>query len=124
MITFLVTAYKESIDVYQFVSCLILQKNPNWRCIIHCDERNDYIKTSVDFFNDGRIRLIFNESPTKYWGHFNRQKTLNEVNTDYVIQTSIQDYYTPNTVDVLLTELKNCDMVLFNCIHIILTIMY
>lgn len=117
MITFLATAYKETIDAYQFISCLILQKNPKWRCIIHCDEKNSYIEESIKFFNDERISVVSNETPTGVWGHFNRQKTLNDVNTEYIIQTSIQDYYTPNSVEVLLNELGNCDMVIFNCIH-------
>ena len=51
MITFLSTAYEETIDSYQFISSLILQKNPNWQCIIHCDKKNDYIE---DF-----LKLLF-----------------------------------------------------------------
>jgi hypothetical protein len=47
MITFIATAYKETIDSYQFISSLMLQKNPNWECIIHCDEKNKYIEECV-----------------------------------------------------------------------------
>jgi hypothetical protein len=117
MITFLSTAYKETIDSYQFISSLMLQKNPNWKCIIHCDEKNKYIEECVNFFNSDKITIIYNETPTSFWGHYNRKKTLDLVNTEFVIQTSIQDYYTPNTVDELISNLIDCDMVMFNCIH-------
>jgi hypothetical protein len=117
MITFLATSYEETIDSYQFISSLMLQKNPNWQCIIHCDKKNNYIEECVNFFKSDKITIIYNETPTSYWGHYNRKKTLELVNTEFVIQTSIQDYYTPNTVDELISNLIDCDMVVFNCIH-------
>jgi hypothetical protein len=117
MITFLSTAYKETVDSYQFISSLMLQKNPNWKCIIHCDEKNEYIEECVKFFNSDKITIIYNETSTSYWGHYNRKKTLELIDTEFVIQTSIQDYYTPNTVSELMSNLIDCDMVMFNCIH-------
>jgi hypothetical protein len=117
MITFLATAYKETVDSYQFISSLMLQKNPNWKCIIHCDEKNEYIEECVKFFNSDKITIINNETPTSFWGHYNRKKTLELIDTEFVIQTSIQDYYTPNTVSELMSNLIDCDMVMFNCIH-------
>jgi len=117
MITFIATAYKETIDSYQFISSLILQKNPNWECIIYCDEKNDYIEECVKFFKTDKIKIIQNETATGYWGHYNRINSLDLVKTEFIIQTSIQDYYTPNTVDDLLLELRDCDMVMFDCIH-------
>jgi hypothetical protein len=117
MITFIATAYKETVDAYQFISSLMLQKNPNWECIIHCDEKNQYIEDCVNFFKTDKIKLIQNETPTGFWGHYNRKNTLELVKTEFVIQTSIQDYYTPNTVNDLLIGLKDCDMVMFDCIH-------
>lgn len=117
MITFIATAYKETVDSYQFISSLILQKNPNWKCIIYCDEKNEYINDCINFFKTDKIKLVYNDTPTGYWGHYNRKSSLNLVDTEFVIQTSIQDYYTPNTVDDLLLSLTDCDMVMFNCIH-------
>jgi hypothetical protein len=117
MITFIATAYKETIDSYQFISSLMLQKNPNWECIIHCDEKNEYIEECVNFFKTDKIKLVYNDSSTGYWGHYNRKNSLDLVKTEFVIQTSIQDYYTPNTVDELLLALTDCDMVMYNCVH-------
>jgi hypothetical protein len=117
MITFIATAYKETIDSYQFISSLMLQKNPNWECIIHCDEKNEYIEECVNFLKTDKIKLVYNDSSTGYWGHYNRKNSLDLVKTEFVIQTSIQDYYTPNTVDELLLALTDCDMVMYNCVH-------
>lgn len=116
MVTFVATAYKETIDSYQFISSLLLQNDSRWKCIIYSDEYNEYIEKSVNFFNDQRIKLIFNEQPTKFWGHYNRQKTLELIDTEFVIQTSIQDYYLPITVSELL-KYQDKDLVMFNCIH-------
>lgn len=118
MVTFVATAYKETIDSYQFMSSLILQTNPNWKCIIYCDEPNEYIKNTVNFFNDKRFTYYENSNPKKWWGHYNRHYSLyNLVDSEFIIQTSIQDYYTPNTVDVIAHYTQNFDFIYFNCIH-------
>ena len=118
MITFIATAYRETIDTYQFISCLLLQTNPNWKCIIYCDEPNEYIKKSIEFYNDDRISYYENESPKGWWGHYNRKEALyNLVDTEFVIQTSIQDYYTPNTVDILSRHANFYDFIYFDCVH-------
>jgi len=118
MITFVATSYKETFDVYQFISCLKLQTDDRWKCIIYNDGPNNFIKDVVTSFNDERISFIETDSSSGFWGHYNRRDALhNYVNTDYVIQTSIQDYYLPNTVSELMKSLTKFDMVLFNCLH-------
>jgi len=118
MITFVATAYNETIDTYQFISCLILQSNPNWKCLIYSDAPNEYIKKSIEFFNDNRISYFENKQPTKWWGHHNRKRALFEmVDTEFIIQTSIQDYYTPNTVELIYNLTNEYDFIYFNCIH-------
>ena len=118
MITFIATAYKETTDIYQFISCLLLQTNADWKCIIYCDAPNEYVKKSIEFFNDNRISYHENEEPKGWWGHHNRKYALyNLVDTEFVIQTSIQDYYTPNTVSVLSHYINFYDFIYFNCIH-------
>lgn len=118
MITFVATAYNETIDCYQFISSMLLQSNPNWKCIIYCDSPNEYIKNSIRFFNDDRFLYVENETPTKWWGHYNRKRALYElVDTDFIIQTSIQDYYTPNAVELISKFLNDYDFIYFDCIH-------
>lgn len=117
MITFVATSYKEKYDPYQFISCLLLQTDPRWKCIICCDGQNDDVDKAVEFFNDSRISIYKELTAKGSWGHPNRKKALDElVDTEFVIQTSIQDYYLPNTVSSIL-EFKDYDLVYFNCIH-------
>jgi hypothetical protein len=41
----------------------------------------------------------------------------NLVDTDFIIQTSIQDYYIPTTVEQILKLSKRFDLIYFNCLH-------
>ncbi len=116
MITFIATAYKEKNEVYVFVNSLLLQTNLNWKLIIYCDEPNDFIESYIKEINDERITLIKNIKSKGFWGHYNRVEALNLVDTDFVIQTSIQDYYIPITVNELL-KCSNYDFVYFNALH-------
>lgn len=117
-LTFVATAYKEKYDPYMFVSSLLLQKNPNWKCIIYCDEVNQQVIDAVAIFNDDRFSVVTNETATKFWGHYNRRRALHElVETEFVLQTSVQDYYTPNAVDEILKCGETSDFIYFNMIH-------
>lgn len=118
MITFVATAYKETKEAYMFLSSLLLQTNPNWKCIVYSDEPNDYVKNVINHFNDDRITYYENEVAKKFWGHHNRKFALETlVDTDFVIQASIQDYYIPITVSLILDVANDFDFILYNCIH-------
>jgi hypothetical protein len=118
MITFVATAYKETIDAYMFLSSLLLQTNKNWKCIIACDGRNDYIIKAVNFFNDERINIIEFNPPNGYWGHPNRKYILdNHVTTPFILQTSIQDYFTPNAIEDLNPFTHDFDFIYYNSLH-------
>jgi Glycosyl transferase family 2 len=117
MITFIATAYKETVESHLFISSLLLQKDDRWKCIIYCDEKNDYIENVLKQFSTDKFSIIYNETPTGFWGHYNRIKALELVETDYVLQTSIQDYYLPNTVSELHNLMNNYDFIFFNSLH-------
>jgi hypothetical protein len=117
MITFIATSHKEKNEAHMFISSLLLQTNPNWKCIIYNDGQNDFIRNVVNKYNDSRISYYESENVTGFWGHHNRKKALDLVNTDFLIQTSIQDYYIPTAVDDILSQTNNNDLILFNCLH-------
>jgi hypothetical protein len=117
MITFIAASYKETNDAYMFISSLLLQTNNNWRCIIYNDGKNDFIRKVVSDFNDERITYYESETPRGFWGHYSRKDALNLVETEFLIQTSIQDYYIPTTVEDILKVSNNSDIILFNCVH-------
>ena len=115
MITFVAAAYKETTEAMVFLSSLITQTNPNWKCIVYCDAPNEYIKKLIVSLNDSRIMYYENESPKGYWGHYNREYALqNLVGTDFVIQTSIQDYYCPIAVEEILRYSDKHNFIFFD----------
>jgi hypothetical protein len=118
MITFIATAYKETYEAHQFISSLLLQTDNRWKCIIYCDGKNEYIEEVVKKFNDDRISIYHSEIPKGFWGHYNRKYVLeNLVDTEFVIQTSIQDYYLPITVGEILNISNKYDFIMFNSLH-------
>ncbi len=118
MITFVVTAYKETVDAYMFLSSLLLQTDSRWKCIIVGDDDNQYIKDTVSFFNDNRIEFLYIDNPVKYYGHTNRKYALdNLVTTDFILQTSIQDYFLPCAVSDILSYASNYDFIYYNSLH-------
>ena len=117
MLTFVSTAYNEYYDPYMFISSLLLQTNNNWKCIIYCDGDNQHILNIVNHFNDSRITYKFSEKNNGCWGHYNRLDSINNlITTEFFIQTSIQDYYLPNTVDLILNN-SEYDLIHFNALH-------
>lgn len=117
MITFIITSHRETNESHVFISSLLLQTNSNWKCIIFNDGKNDFIKKVINQYNDDRISYYESDTPKGFWGHYNRKSALNLVQTEFLIQTSIQDYYIPTAVDEILNVTKNNDLILFNCIH-------
>lgn len=117
MITFVATAYKETVDMHLFVSSLLLQKKQSWKCIIYCDEKNDYIQNTLKMFNSKKFVLVTNEVSLGFWGHPNRKKSLDIIDTDFVIQTSVQDYYLPNAVSEIQKFTNNYDFISYDCLH-------
>jgi hypothetical protein len=118
MITFVAAAYKEKYDPYLFISAMLLQTDPRWKCLIYCDQPNTYVNKAVRHFKDDRITVVSNKKPKGFWGHYNRKHALEElVDTEFIIQASIQDYYIPITVQEILENFNNKDLVFFNCIH-------
>jgi hypothetical protein len=117
MITFIATAYQETYEIYLFVSSLLLQTENNWKCIIYCDGHNKFINEFMSTIKDDRFSYYESQSPMGFWGHYSRIKALELVDTEFILQTSIQDYYIPTTVSELNQYIKNSDLILFNCLH-------
>lgn len=117
MITFIAACYNEVDSVFGFISSMRCQTNPNWKLVIYQNGKNTDIENIVKSFNDSRILYIESENNTGFWGCYNRIHALNEiVDTEYVIQTSIQDYYIPIAVQEILNY-AGCDLIYYNCIH-------
>lgn len=120
MVTFIATCFNEYNYVYGFISSLLCQTNENWKCIIYQNGKNDEIRHLIQSFNDKRIKYLETEENNGYWGCFNRIDALNNhIDTELVIQTSIQDYYIKTTVDEILNTftIYKSDIIYFDCLH-------
>lgn len=135
MVTFIAPSFEEEFDPYVFIGSMLCQKNSNWKAIIYNNGPNPWLrkaveeaetpktryvpwlKTVIESLNDPRF--IYRESEVNKggWGCYNRQEALNNmVDTEYVVQTSIQDYWLPNAVESILQH-SDKDFIYWNSIH-------
>lgn len=116
IVTFVVITYKEQWEPYMFIGMLKCMKNPNWKAIIWHDGPNATMKAIVEAFGDERIQYMENEENKGSWGCYNRIAALDMVDTEFVVQTTIQEYYLPVFVDYI-EQNKNNDLIYWPCIH-------
>lgn len=111
-ITFIATAHYEK--HYPFVTSMLSQNNPNWNVIVFHNGKNPEMEKSLSGL-DSRILYLESSIDTGNWGTANRQFGINICDTDYIVQTSIQDYWTPNAVE----EILKCkeDFIYWNSIN-------
>lgn len=116
IVTFIAISYQETNEIFMFIGMLKCIKNPNWKAIIYHDSPNQWMKEQVEYLKDDRISFI--EAPINRgsWGAYNRIDALKMVDTDFVIQTTIQEYYTPNIVDELEKQKTN-DLIYWAVVH-------
>lgn len=117
MVTFIAPAFNERIESYIFIGAMLCQQDTNWKAIIYHNGPNKWLRYFVDSFADKR--LTYRESPVNSgaWGTFNRIDAINNwVDTEYVVQTSIQDYWFPNAVKCI-GEHQDMDFIYWNSIN-------
>jgi len=98
-----------------FIGMLKCMKNPNWKAIIWHDEQNPRLKEIVEGFADDRITYMETENRGS-WGCYNRKDALKMIDTDFVVQCTIQEYYVPIFVDII-EENKQQDFIYWPCVH-------
>ena len=117
MVTFIAPAFNETFDTYIFIGAMLCQKNPDWKAIIYHNGPNKWLKYFVHSFADQRLIYKESETNTGAWGTYNRiDAVMNMVDTEYVVQTSIQDYWMPNTVDCIAAQAGH-DFIYWNSIN-------
>ena len=117
MITFIAPAFNEDIKTIPFVGSMLAQKDPRWKAIIYHNGVNPEMRSWVSSLNDPRLTYRESDTNTGYWGCFNRIDALSKVDTEYVVQTSIQDYFTNNAVGDILQSEDFPDIIYWNSIH-------
>lgn len=116
MVTFVATAFEEKYESMALIGSLLAQKDLRWKLIIYGNKHSEEIYNICQLINDSRITYKVAETNTGFWGCYNRRDAVyNMVDTEYVVQTSIQDYYLPNTVLEILSA--NEDLIYWNTLH-------
>lgn len=117
MITFIATTYREKYAPHVFIGSMLCQTNPNWKAIIYHNGANPVLEKLVASFNDSRLTYRETLFDTGCWGCRNRIDALHHiVDSPYVVQTSIQDYWAPNAVAEILDHAP-ADFIYFNSTH-------
>lgn len=93
MITLVATAHNEEVHNRVFVDSILNQIDPDWKAIIFHNGTNPEFKDYVESREDKRLIYRESKEDTGKWGTDNRQITIEECDTDYIIQTSVQDYW-------------------------------
>src|SRR5262252_8011351 len=114
MVTFVAPAFNEKYACYNFIGSMLNQQSPDWKAIIYHNGPNNWLKYFVSSFQDPR--LVYKESATNNgaWGTYIRIDALNNmVDTEFIVQTSIQDYWLPNAVEQIIAN-KDNDFIYWN----------
>ena len=99
MITFVATAHLENAPNRPFIDSILAQKDPNWKAIIYHNGPNKQLQEWIEAIDDSRLSYTESIVDNGNWGTANRADAIHQiVATDYIINTSIQDYYTQNAV--------------------------
>jgi glycosyltransferase involved in cell wall biosynthesis len=102
MITFIATSHGESAQYRPFIDSILAQKDTNWKAIVYNNGSNPQLKEWVEAIGDTRLSYVESTKDTGQWGTINRADAIQRlVDTEYVVNTSVQDYYTQNTVQEL-----------------------
>jgi hypothetical protein len=119
MITYIAVAFNEAIWNQAFIHSILNQTSNKWKAIVFNNGPNPTLKKFIHHFTqitNGKIVYMESEINSGNWGCFNRIKALNIVDTEYVVQTSIQDYFIPSASKEILYKSGN-DFIYWNSLH-------
>lgn len=114
LITIVATAHKEGKWHRPFIHSMKAQADQNfWAEVIHNGPMDETWHT------DGNIDVSDTPTNTGNWGTANRQQAIEECDTEYIIQTSVQDYWLPQATEVInnILKEKKPDILLWNSIN-------
>ena len=119
-ITFIAPAHNEKREHRALLESLLHQYDERWELFVYHNGPNQEMKDWVNSYNDPRIKYLESETDTGSWGCHNRLDVLNNyLSTKYVVQTSIQDYFTGNAVGEILDrmEKENSDICYWDSLY-------
>ena len=110
---------------YDLLRCmlysLISQYDPDWTSqVIIDDPQNTTIVDIIKTINDKRISYTLTETRYNDWGHTPREIGKQQSNSQYIIMTGDDNYYTPTTVSEIkkaAAENNNPGLIYWDMIH-------
>jgi len=120
LITFVATAHYECGNKRIFIPSILNQSSQNFNAIVFHNgpdiEMRQWVNNQID--NKDYIKFKNSSVDTGNYGCTNRQQAIEECKTEYIIQTSIQDYFLPQAVQFILQGLEaKPDILVWNSIN-------
>lgn len=119
MVDIISVTYGQDENLKCFINSIKSQTDNRWRLFIIHDGPNNSLKNDLNkngYLIDGKVMFIEFSERTQKYGHLLRKWGLeNLVNSEYVLITNADNYYTPNMIEQVL--LRNEDFIYFNCVH-------
>lgn len=124
LITICAVAHNEPSWNVPLFDSLLAQTDPDsWCCrVIHngpAADESEFNNRCYWLKNDSRFQLECSPTDTGNWGTANRQRAIDECQTEYLVQTSVQDYWLPQAMGYItktLTENKP-DILVWNSVN-------
>ncbi len=124
-IIFIAPAYQEEIHDRVFVESILNQTNKNYKAIVWHNGLNTSMSEWLQDMNNGLYMetpgyVQYKESANNSgnYGCANRQQAIDECTTDYIIQTSVSDYWLPQAVEYILKSLEQSpDLLIWNSVN-------
>lgn len=109
MLSIIATAHNEIPANRVFIDSMIMQTNKEFKATVF---HNGISYSMVNYMMErceGCDNIYYRHSNTDSanWGTANRQQAIDECDTEYIIQTSVQDYWLPQAVEYILKALEN-----------------
>lgn len=119
LVTFIACSHNESFHNRIFVPSVMNQTDQNFRAVVYNNGPNPDNEISDSLLGIDNIKYIESDMDTGNYGCVNRQTSIDHCKTDYIIQSSVQDYWLPQAVITINTALsqKSPDLLIWNSIN-------
>lgn len=119
LVEFIAVAHNEYEWNTPFFNAMLAQTDSNWKATVWHNGYNMYMRSWVELLKDDRLIYRQSSVDSGNWGCANRQTAIDECKTEYIIQSSVQDYWLPQAVEYInkiLTE-QQPDILLWDSIN-------
>ena len=118
-VEFIIPTFNRREPLMVMLSSLLAQRDKDWSAHVVVDTPEQTVADEiVKMFNDPRIKISHLEKRWNNWGHTPREIGKQQSESEYVIMTGDDNYYTPNFVNELKAATKNKPkMIYWDMVH-------